>query len=216
MLDRFELLYVILGGWLVSILILVFIKLKRGKKLPKGAVVIEKEKNDEIITSGYNLFLLIGMGMISFLNFFVIFICIFNFWVMLAPFIAFDFPKWINWIGIIGIWIQDSWGVAVFAYNVNYTPAYKSMSSNYVLATMGPYKYIRHPMYIAKALLVIFFFLGTGIWLSLIGVLSWIGLSSQARMEEEALKKKFGKVYEEYLSKTGRFFPKLKFLNIKN
>lgn len=210
MLERFELLFVILGGWLVSVLIIIFLKLKHGKNLPNGAIIIENKSDNITIASGYNLFLLIGMGIISFLNFFVIFICIFNFWDFFARFFTFNFPKWLNWIGVIGIWIQDVWGAAIFAYNINYTPAYKSMNSNYVLATGGPYKYIRHPMYIAKALLVIFFFLATGIWLSLLGALSWIGLSSQAKMEEEALKIKFGKVYEEYLNKTGRFFPEMK------
>lgn len=210
MLDRFELLFAIIGGWLISILFLTVIRLKHSKKLPKGAIVVENGKPNETITSGFNLFLLIGMGLISFLNFFVVFLCIFNFWDLLSRYIAFDLPKWINWIGIAGIWIQDGWGVAVFSYNINYTPAYKSMKSNYVLATGGPYKYIRHPMYIAKALLVIFFFLATGIWLSLLGALSWIGLSSQAKMEEDALEKKFGKKYTEYIKNTSRFFPKRK------
>lgn len=210
MLNRFELLCAILGGWIVSILILIPIKLRQRKRLPNGSIHIENADEDVNISSGYNSLLLIGMGTISFLNFFVIFLCIFDFWKILSEFLAFNFPKWINWIGIIGIWIQDGWGVTIFAYNINYTPAYKSMNSNYVLATGGPYKCIRHPMYIAKALLVIFFFLATGIWLALIGALSWIGLSSQAKMEEEALKKKFGSVYEDYLNNTGRFFPKLK------
>jgi protein-S-isoprenylcysteine O-methyltransferase Ste14 len=210
MLTRFELLYVILGGWSVSLLFIIILKLIRGKKLPKGAVIIEDSTNEAIITTGYNLLLLIGMGIISFLNFFVVFICIFNFWNFIRPYITFDFPKWVNWIGIIGIWIQDFWGATVFSYNINYIPAYKSMKQNYVLATGGPYKYIRHPMYIAKAGLVIFFFLTTGIWISLFGAMSWAGLSSQAKREEYALKKKFGKVYVEYLNKTGRFFPKLK------
>ncbi|MFX0039256.1 MAG: methyltransferase family protein [Promethearchaeota archaeon] len=210
MLDRLELLFAILGGWLVSLIFLYIIKLKRGNSLPKGAIMFEDEKNDEIIKSGYNLFLLIGMGLISFLNFFVVFICLFNFWDVLGQYLAFNFPRWLNWMGIIGIWIQDGWGVAVFSYNVNYTPAYRSMKRNYVLATGGPYKFIRHPMYTAKAILVIFFFLATGLWISLLGFLSWFGLRSQAKREENALKNKFGNVYEKYLSKTGRFFPKFK------
>lgn len=210
MLERFELLFAIVGGWLVSIIFIIIIRLKRAKNLPNGAVIIENGKPNESYNSGYNLLLLIGMGLISFLNFFVVFLCIFNFWDSLSRYIAFDLPKWINWIGLAGIWIQDGWGVAVFSYNINYTPAYKSMKPNYVLATGGPYKYIRHPMYIAKALLVIFFFLATGIWLSLLGALSWIGLSSQAKMEEEALLKKFGKEYQEYIKNTGRLFPKRK------
>ena len=208
MLKRFELLFAIVGGWFVSILFLIVLRLKRGKTFPKGAVFIENEKPYESYKSGYNLFLLIGMGLISFLNFFVVFLCIFNYWDSVSRYIAFDFPKLLNWIGIIGIWIQDGWGVAVFSYNVNYTPAYKSMKSNYVLATGGPYKYIRHPMYTAKAVLVIFFFLATGIWLALLGTLSWLGLTSQAKMEEEALMNKFGQRHTEYVNKTGRFFPK--------
>ena len=210
MLERFELLFAIVGGWLGSILFIIVIRLKRGKTLPNGAILIENQKPEGSYNSGYNSFLLIGMGLISFLNFFVVFLCISNFWDSISHYIAFNFPQWINWIGMIGIWIQDGWGVAVFSYNINYTPAYKSMKSDYVLATGGPYKYIRHPMYIAKALLVIFFFLATGIWLSLLGALSWIGLSSQAKMEEEALTKKFGKIYNDYLNSTGRFFPKRK------
>ncbi|MFX1568639.1 MAG: methyltransferase family protein [Promethearchaeota archaeon] len=210
MLNRFELLFSILGGWIVSFLILIPIKLKQRKRLPNGSIQLENVNEDIIISSGYNPFLLIGMGIVSFLNFFVVFICIFDFWYFLSEYLAFDFHKWINWIGIIGIWIQDGWGVVVFSYNINYTPAYKPMKSNYILATGGPYKYIRHPMYIAKVFLVIFFFLATGIWLTLFGFLSWIGLSSQASREEDALKKKFGTAYENYLENTGRFFPKLK------
>jgi len=88
------------------------------------------------------------------------------------------------------------------------------MKANYVLATGGPYKYIIHPMYIAKALLVIFFFLATGIWISLLGALSWLGLVSQAKLEEEVLTQKFGKEYENYIKTTGRFFPKKKQKNL--
>jgi len=208
MLSSIELLFAILGGWVVSILILIIIKIKRGKKLPPGAIILENENSNEISKSGYNLFLLIGMSIISFLTFFVVFLCMFNFWDYISQYITLDFPKWVNWIGIIGIWIQDAWGVAVFTYNINYTPAYKSMKANYVLATGGPYKYIRHPMYIAKALLVIFFFLATGIWISLLGALSWLGLVSQAKMEEEVLTQRYGKEYENYIKTTGRFFPK--------
>jgi len=80
MLERFELLFAILGGWVASILILIIIKIKRGKKLPPGAIILGNENSNEMNKSGYNLFLLIGMGIISFLTFFVVFLCMFNFW----------------------------------------------------------------------------------------------------------------------------------------
>jgi len=185
--------------------------MKRGNGLPNGSIFIETNSiNNEIIIPGYNILLLIGMGSISFLTFFVIFLCIFDFWNIVASYIALDLPRWLNWIGIFGIWTQDCWGGLVISYNTNYTPAYKPMKKEYILATGGPYKLVRHPMYIAKAFLVIFFFLATGISFTLIGLLTWLILSPQARREEQALLKKFGRTYEEYCKKTGRFFPKIK------
>lgn len=214
MLNRIELLFSIIGGWIISLILIFILKLRRGSELPKGSIVIKSTlKNDEKnSTPGYNLLLLIGMGSISFLNLVVIFLCIFDFWNIFASYLSIDFPKWVNWLGVIGIWVQDIWGGLVFAYNVNYTPAYKPMKENYVLATGGPYKFIRHPMYSIKAILVIFFFLATGIWFSLLGMISWIVLPSQAKREEEVLTRVFGEEYKTYLDNSGRFLPKIKFL----
>jgi len=211
LLERFELLFSIIVGWIISIILIIVLKMKRGNGLPNGSIFIETNSiNNEIIIPGYNILLLIGMGSISFLTFFVIFLCIFDFWNIVASYIALDLPRWLNWIGIFGIWTQDCWGGLVISYNTNYTPAYKPMKKEYILATGGPYKLVRHPMYIAKAFLVIFFFLATGISFTLIGLLTWLILSPQARREEQALLKKFGRTYEEYCKKTGRFFPKIK------
>jgi len=213
MLSRFEFLFSILGGWILSIVIYIIFNLRRGETLPNGSEIIELEESDEaIVVPGYTPLLLIGMGTISFLLIFSLILAIFDLWDIILPFIAFDLPLWLNWIGIIGIWFQDGWGISVFLYNVNYTPAYKGMKKGYILATGGPYKYVRHPMYMVKAIQVIFFFLATGIFFSLIGILTWFALPSQANKEEEALKLKFGKKYSEYSEKTGKFFPKL--LNI--
>jgi len=210
MLNRYELLFSIIGGWIASIIVIAIVKKKRGARLPRGSILIDPQNVvDEIIVPGYSKLLLIGMGTISFLTFFIVILCILDFWSFVALYIAFDLPYWINWIGVIGIWIQDGWGVAVLLYNVNYTPAYRPLRKDHVLATGGPYKILRHPMYVAKAILVIFFFLATGIWFSLLGFLSWFVLPSQAKREEDALTKKYGNIYEEYLVKTGRFFPKI-------
>jgi len=209
MLNRFELLFSIVGGWIISILIIIFFKFKNKAQLPKGSVIIDSSsESDETIIPGYNPLLLIGMGSISLLIVLVVFLCIFDFWSIFARYFAIDIPVWLNWIGILGILAQDCWGGLVFAYNVNYTPAYKPMKNKYVLATGGPYRIIRHPMYIGKSLLVIFFFLGTGIWFSFFGMISWFVLPSQAKKEEDALLRKFGKRYEVYTKKTGKFFPK--------
>ena len=93
MLNSIELLLAITSGWVVSILSLIVIRRNRGKKLPKGAIVLESGNLDATIKSGYDMFLITGMGLISFLNFFVVFLCVFNFWDLFSQFIAFDFPN---------------------------------------------------------------------------------------------------------------------------
>ena len=211
MLERFELLFSLIVGWIIPIILIVVLNLKSRNGLPNGSIIIEANSTkNEIIIPGYNILLLVGLGSISFLTFFVVFLCIFDFWNIVASYVALDFPRCLNWIGIFGIWILDCWGGLVMGYNANYTPAYKPMKKEYILATGGPYKLVRHPMYIAKAFLAIFFFLATGIFFTFIGILTWLVLSSQARREEQALLKKFGRRYEEYCKKTGRFFPKIK------
>ena len=44
----------------------------------------------------------------------------------------------------------------------------------------------------------------------LFGLIGFLALPYQAKGEEKMLKEMFGEIYEEYASKTGRFFPKIK------
>jgi protein-S-isoprenylcysteine O-methyltransferase Ste14 len=128
-------------------------------------------------------------------------------WQYLSPFVV-DLPIWVNWIGIGGYWILLGWGVATYSYNVNFTSCTKPMKARYVLATGGPYRLVRHPVYLGESLTTIFVLLATGVWLNLIGFVSWFALWSQAKSEEEALVRKFGDVYVQYAARTGRFLPR--------
>jgi protein-S-isoprenylcysteine O-methyltransferase Ste14 len=121
-----------------------------------------------------------------------------------------EWPEWVNWVGILGIWLLDAWEAAILAYNVNFTPCYKPMKSEYVLATGGPYRFVRHPVYLSESLETIFVLLVTGIWINAFGVVSWFALRSQAKAEEERLEILFGKIYSEYKARTGMFFPKIR------
>ena len=138
-------------------------------------------------------------------------LCIFNYWNASAQIITINFPRFINWIGIIGLWLGIPFDIANFYYNVNFTRLYKPLKDKYVLATGGPYKYVRHPMYVAGAMEVITFFLATGIWIiPFYLIIFLIALPFQANGEEELLKGRFGKIYVDYMAKVGRFVPKLK------
>lgn len=79
------------------------------------------------------------------------------------------------------------------------------------LVTTGIYSKIRHPGYLG----LIFAFIGVPFaWgpLSLFipAFISSYWLYITAKREEEALKDKFGKEYEEYMSKVGGFIPRVK------
>jgi protein-S-isoprenylcysteine O-methyltransferase Ste14 len=121
-----------------------------------------------------------------------------------------NLPEWLNWIGIFGIWFTDALNVDILSYNVNFTPCTKPMKSKYILETGGPYRVIRHPVYLSESLETVFASLATSIWVNVLGVLSWFALRSQAKAEEEALEKLFGKTYTQYKARTGMFFPRIR------
>ena len=127
----------------------------------------------------------------------------------LSPFIL-DLPAALNWVGIAGLWLVDALNASILAYNVNFTPCTRPMAARYVLATGGPYRYVRHPAYLGESLLTVFALLATGIWVNVLGVVSWFALLEQARAEEAMLQSRFGKVYIDYTAKTGMFIPKIR------
>jgi len=76
------------------------------------------------------------------------------------------------------------------------------------LATTGPFRFIRHPMYLGLDLLA----LGTAVWLPT--TLVWLGAllmaiagDLRARAEEPLLSRAFGDEYRAYRQRTWRFVP---------
>ena len=121
-----------------------------------------------------------------------------------------DFPASVNWAGIAGLWFLDALNASILAYNVNFTPCTRPMASRYVLATGGPYRYVRHPTYLSESLGTIFVLFATGFWINFLGVVSWFALLGQAKAEEAMLQRRFGKIYADYAAKTGMFIPKIR------
>lgn len=224
MLTRCELLVWFLGAWLASAVVYGLLKRRLGTRLPSGAVAISSPQADigdrlpgtQWSRSG----IIVGMGVNSFLTIFVLFLTIFDLWSKVAPLIAVDLPALINWIGIAGIWVTDAWSVAVTYYNVNYVPANRPMREgsallgsghdSYILATGGPYRWIRHPMYVGKILFGLFLFLATGIWLTVFSLIAVASLPAQTRGEDKLLHDLFGPTFDDYVARTGRFLPKIR------
>jgi protein-S-isoprenylcysteine O-methyltransferase Ste14 len=86
------------------------------------------------------------------------------------------------------------------------------IAENHQLITVGPYKYVRHPMYTQFLLWAIFQgLLLANSFVLVFGIVSWV-LFYCVRMpaEEKMMLNKFGKEYDLYALKPGRLFPKIK------
>lgn len=79
-----------------------------------------------------------------------------------------------------------------------------------ILATRGPYSYIRHPQYVAFIVIMSGFLLQWPTLLTLVMFPVMVGVYVRlARREEEAVRMDFGESYEEYARRTPAFLPRL-------
>ncbi len=213
MLGRLDMVTGIGGAMITALIIYAIIKKRYNGRLPAGSILIEDPSPDRRgippSTSWIRRASEIGIGFASFFTFFALIVSIFDVWSYVPTFLIIDLPIGINWGGMVAFWLVYAWGLSVSLYNVNYTPLNLGMKGKYVMATGGPYRYIRHPMYVSKLVQTICIFFITGLWPTLLAAPFWIALPKQAAGEEAAMRVKFGPQYEEYMQKTGRFFPKL-------
>ena len=80
----------------------------------------------------------------------------------------------------------------------------------HTLVTTGPYRWVRHPFYLATAWAVVANSLVTANWfLALTGAIAFGLMVLRTSIEEEKLIERFGEDYKEYMKRTGRFLPRL-------
>jgi protein-S-isoprenylcysteine O-methyltransferase Ste14 len=125
-------------------------------------------------------------------------------------FLRFELPLWVNVTGGVLFVLYSLWGLLVLFYNPNYTPLYKHTHGHYIIVTEGPYRWVRHPRYEAAALANLIFFLFTGVWLSLLGLLGWAAIYAQGKAEEQFLLTLAPQAYGDYRRRTGMFFPRVR------
>lgn len=133
-------------------------------------------------------------------------------WVM-VPSNLYDLnlPVWLRLLGVV---------LAIFSllyfYKIhqclgqNWSPTLE-INPTHKLITKGPYKRIRHPMYlqillwvIAQALII------SNLWASFSGLISWIVLFLiRVPKEEQMLIAHFGQEYKEYMKETNAIIPKM-------
>ena len=104
---------------------------------------------------------------------------------------------------LLGIYLWFSSSLIVFKYRKRFSPT--------KVFTEGPYKYIRHPMYVGIYLTIIgisiLLKLCSAIIISALFIPIWVLLST---LEEKEMTKRFNGEYIEYKKQTGMFLPKIK------
>ena len=120
-------------------------------------------------------------------------------------------PLWLRWFGFVLI------GFGSFLLVWTFQNLGKNLTDTVVtriehtLVTTGPYRYVRHPFYLAGAVGVVGWSLVTANWFLFLAPCVPIGfLVARTRIEEEKLVERFGDEYREYMAKTGRFLPKVR------
>ncbi|MFI5402284.1 MAG: methyltransferase family protein [Planctomycetota bacterium] len=119
-------------------------------------------------------------------------------------------PFWFAGQRIVGSLVIAT-GAALMAWAVLSFRSWRfraKLEEGHQLATEGPFRLLRHPIYMGMNLLA----LGTAIWAP--SVIVWAGFALvalgsdlRARAEEPLLHEAFGPVYDEYCRRTKRFVP---------
>mgnify|MGYP000215193518 CR=1 FL=1 len=131
-------------------------------------------------------------------------------------------PEWMAWssvpipIGVrwLGLVLIGSWGVLLvwtfrnLGKNLTDTVVTRREHS---LVTSGPYRYVRHPFYLAFFVAVLGGSTVPANWFVLLaGLIPSAFLIARTQIEEEKLIERFGDQYRDYMTRTGRFLPRLR------
>lgn len=126
-----------------------------------------------------------------------------------VPWLILSLPGWLRWVGL-GLaaaavpliwWVMRSIGAGVSESIATRAGAR--------LATGGPYRYVRHPLYTTGTLMYLGLALALqslGLLLIVAGIVIW--LPGRARREEAHLVASYGDDYRRYMAATGRFLPR--------
>jgi len=119
-------------------------------------------------------------------------------------------PIWLRWCGV-GLGVVAAalliWTFRTLDTNLTDTVVTRK---NHTLVTSGPYRWVRHPFYLAFLMAMIADSLVMANWfLALTGGLAVSLIFIRTAREEANLLSRFGDDYRQYMETTGRFFPRL-------
>ena len=119
-------------------------------------------------------------------------------------------PLWLRWTGLIPTFMGMFlvlWAFRSLGRNLTDTVVTRQ---EHALITTGPYVWVRHPFYSAVACMTVGASLVIANWFVFAaGLVVFPLLVIRTQKEEANLVARFGNDYSNYMSRTGRFFPKL-------
>jgi protein-S-isoprenylcysteine O-methyltransferase Ste14 len=120
-------------------------------------------------------------------------------------------PDWARWIGVGGFAFSMSWLIWMFiSLGPNLTDTQWLRAGMRTSSIEVPYGYVRNPMYSGILLLGPSLGLALGTWLLPIAATAMFAiLARRTRIEEIYLIERFGDRYRTYMTRVGRFFPRV-------
>ncbi|HEX5102376.1 MAG TPA: isoprenylcysteine carboxylmethyltransferase family protein [Pirellulaceae bacterium] len=119
-------------------------------------------------------------------------------------------PTWIRWLGVgLGCFATGLliWTFRTLGKNITDTVVTRR---EHTLVTSGPYRWVRHPFYVAFLLGMTAIAIVLANWLLLmIGIAAFTLLAIRSRKEEANLELRFGDNYRRYREQTEAFYPRL-------
>jgi protein-S-isoprenylcysteine O-methyltransferase Ste14 len=119
------------------------------------------------------------------------------------------FPGWLRWAGFaLGIVSIGVWSWTQVALGKEWSPQLQ-LRKEHRLVTTGPYRRVRHPLYMAMFGYSASLGLVTASWFFVaFAVLAIAATLARVPKEEQMMIGEFGEEYRAYMQRTGRFFPK--------
>lgn len=119
-------------------------------------------------------------------------------------------PLWLRALGALLLLLAVPLAYWVYiSLGLNVSPT-QSTREGATLVTHGPYRWVRHPLYTVGTMAYLSIGLVTALWPVLVGMLApMIFLAIRTPKEEARLIETFGDAYRQYMTRTGRYVPRL-------
>lgn len=178
---------------IAAVWVLTYRMARRGRRYSEGRQLIERDDNFRIL--GKVIFLSMNVFTLA------------SFWFDSKVLLLFSKGDWTRFAGIVVLIAGTVLYRKSMAYlGNNYSPCFDAHLP-FQIVTRGPYRYIRHPLYLANILQGVGYILTSGsLWVLLFAIYGILSVVRALDKEESYLSRTFSE-YEEYRASTSRLIP---------